>query len=115
MATFTFMDQFFDYIFIFQMVLGVFVEYHYPSSQVVERDLKKLLKLYITVGTFPYDIVTVVPYNKMLKGAMSLKYYRLFYLIKIIRVINGFEQLNPIKLMKHIKVFFNKKQKNKNE
>ena len=94
------------------MALGVFVEYHYPSSQEVERDLRKLLKIYITIGTFPYDIITVVPYNKMLKGIVSLKYYRLFYLIKIIRVINGFEQLNPSKLMKHIKVFFIKSKTN---
>lgn len=99
-----FLDKFFDYIFIFQMILGVFVEYHYPSSQEVERDLKKLLKIYITVGTFPYDIITVVPYKKMLEGRISLKYYRLFFLIKIIRVINGFEELNPSKLVKHIKV-----------
>ena len=85
------MDIFFDSIFLFAMVLGVFVEYHYPSSEEVEQDLRKLCKIYITKGTFPYDIITVIPYNKMLKGVVSLKYYRLFYLIKIIRVINGLE------------------------
>lgn len=90
------------------MIMGVFVEYHYPSTQAVERDLRKLLKIYITKGTFPYDIVTVIPYNKMVEGKIRLKYYRLFYLIKITRVINGFEQLNPSKLMKHIKVFIHK-------
>ena len=91
LSTFHYMDRAFEYLFIFQMIQGVFVEYHYPSSLEVERNLKKLVKIYITKGTFPYDIITVVPYNKMLKGVLDLKYHRLFYLIKIIRIINGFD------------------------
>ena len=82
------------------MVLDCFVEYHYPVSQEIEQDIVKLTVIYITKGHFFYDLITVIPYHRMFRSVFDLKYLRLFYFIKVIRIFNGLELLNPNNFMK---------------
>ena len=82
------------------MVLECLVEYHYPVSQEVEQDISKLIVIYITKGHFFYDLITVIPYHRMFRSVFDLKYLRLFYFIKVIRIFNGFALLNPNNFMK---------------
>lgn len=81
------------------MILNVFVEYHYPFSHDVETDLKKLLIIYVKGEHFIYDLITVIPYHSIVKPWLSLKYYRLFYLIKVIRIFSGLQLINPKNFM----------------
>lgn len=91
------------------MILNVFVEYHYPASKFVERDLRTLIKIYVKDGRFVYDLVTIVPYHRIFRSWLALKYYRLFYFVKVTRIINAFRLLDPKIYMKQIKEFYNKK------
>jgi hypothetical protein len=89
LQSFKYFDIFFQTIFTFHMVLQVFVEYQIPFTHKVETDLKKLVMIYIRGEHFIYDLITVIPYHSIVKGFLSLKYYRLFYLIKVIRIFSG--------------------------
>lgn len=100
MIRFKILDQFFEIIFVLSMILNCFVEYHYPASKFVERDLKTLIKLYVKDGRFIYDLVTIVPYHRIFRPWLALKYYRLFYLVKVTRIINAFRLLDPKIYMK---------------
>ena len=76
---------YFESIFLLSMGLKFLYEYKKDDSEMNERDLSKIAVHYLK-GEFLFDFIPLIPLNLLdLNG-----YERLFYLIKIIRLVNGF-------------------------
>lgn len=93
------------------MVITFFVEYHYPSTQDVEKKFKKLAKLYLR-GKFSLDLIAIIPFYAIFKGTIDEKYNRLFYLLKLVRLSRAFELMSTKVFMTEVKSHFNMKLEN---
>ena len=87
--TFKYIDHFYTIIFLVDLIMQFFVEHHYSTTNVVERDLKKLFMIYVR-GDFLLDVITVTPFSFLLKNVLSGVGYRLLFLIQILRLRKGF-------------------------
>mmetsp|Transcript_14069 Transcript_14069/g.21939 ORF Transcript_14069/g.21939 Transcript_14069/m.21939 type:complete len:82 (-) Transcript_14069:84-329(-) len=81
------------------MITNFFTEYHYPASMKTERDLWKLSILYVK-GRFIWDFLAILPLFHIFSSIVPGKYLRLAYVIKILRIVHGFEQLDRKRYMK---------------
>lgn len=54
------------------------------------------------------DVLALLPLGTLFEG-LEPRYYKLLFLLKILRVFNGFEALNQTTFMKEVKIFYNKK------
>ncbi len=95
LVTFNIMEWVYTILFTIDFVLQFFVEYKYPSSTVVETDLKKLCFIYLR-GRFLFDFLSIIPLYKMLNwyDVTDMSKSKLAYLIKISRLYNGFSLLD---------------------
>ena len=76
----------FESIFFVAMCLKFLYEYKKIGSDRTERDISKIAKIYISGEFFP-DLIPLIP----LPFVLNLGgYERLFYLIKTVRMVNGF-------------------------
>jgi len=82
-------DSTIGYIFTVDLILHFFEEYHYPISQEVERDLRRLALLYFR-GRFALDIVTILPLFHWARQSLEVKYAKVVFLVKLLRLYNGF-------------------------
>ena len=70
--------------FFIAIILNFFTEFHYSSSQKVERDFKKICYNYLKTS-FLFDMAAMVPLRVIFWGA-DPKYRRLFHLVKLTRL-----------------------------
>lgn len=99
LSSFSIMNYFYTAVFIFDMILNFFVEYEDEQSGEIERDLKMIAKNYIN-GMFFVDLLANLPLYTMFGGLMEQKYAKLWYLVKVVRLINGFKLLDYQVFMK---------------
>ena len=103
------MEPVFTLLFTVDFVIQFFVEYKYPSSTVVERDLRKLCWIYLN-GRFIFDFLSIFPFYRLVHN-MSHEYNveicKLFYLIKLSRLYNGFSLINYKMFMREYKLKIN--------
>jgi len=75
------------------VLINFFTEYHYTSSAEVERNLLVIWRLYLT-SRFIFDVVPIIPLYSLFQSKLEEKSAKLFYLVKVIRLYNGFDLLN---------------------
>mmetsp|Transcript_8274 Transcript_8274/g.12665 ORF Transcript_8274/g.12665 Transcript_8274/m.12665 type:complete len:275 (-) Transcript_8274:174-998(-) len=91
----------YESIFTISIVLNFFVEYQPDGSSFPVRDLFLVAKKYFR-GTFIWDLVPLLPLQMLdLNG-----YERLFFIIKIMRLVIGFRIFSVPKIMALIKGFY---------
>jgi len=81
-------DQVVNVPFVISLLLNFFVEYHYVTSHVVEREFPKLAALYFK-GRFLIDLITVLPLMRWASNFMPLEVSRVFLLVKQLRLQTG--------------------------
>ena len=94
-------EIFYEMLFCFAMILNFFTEFHYPSLHKKEHHLKVIALNYLQT-TFARDVAALVPFREIFKNA-NPRYKRLFHLIKLIRLSNGFQYLSHKVFMKEVK------------
>jgi len=60
-SSFTTLNYYYQSLFLLDMIVNCFVEYHYPCSTQIERNLKKLLVIYLE-GRFMIDVIAIMPF-----------------------------------------------------
>lgn len=93
----------YETIFLISMGLKFLYEQDKKDSEGTERDLSKIAMHYLR-GEFLFDLIPLIPLVALDLGG----YERLFYLIKIIRLVNGFQVFSVPVIMEKIKLL-NKK------
>ena len=83
----------YELFFFSNMIVNFFTEFHYPSSAKVERNLQEISRIYLS-NRFPQDLFVIIPWFHIFKGVISHRYLRLAYMIKLDRLLIGFEQLD---------------------
>jgi len=95
--------EFFQAAFTVDLILSFFKEQHNRISQEVERDVKKISLAYLK-GRFFLDIVTLLPLFEMCRGTFAHgENAKALYLVKVLRLYNGFELLNYKTFMNEVK------------
>ena len=95
----------YEIIFFISLCLKFLYEYERDDAErVMERDLGKIATRYVK-GDFIFDFVPLLPLVWLDLGGKE----RLFYLIKIVRLINGFKVFSVPAIMQKIKYFAKKK------
>jgi len=83
------MEFYMQCIFSFDSILHFFVEHHSSTQLEPERDLWKLFIINIK-SRFIFDALTIIPFFELFEGLMELKYRKLLYLIRLLRLYRGF-------------------------
>jgi len=78
---------------VFDSILHFFVEHHSATSLEPERNLRSLFILNMKTR-FLFDLVTLVPLFQWFEGVIELKYRRLLYLVRLLRLFKAFNLLN---------------------
>lgn len=115
MAAFTFpekgdflfiLDNVFETIFYISFFLCFIVDFQPPDSPKPVKDVSKIAMRYLK-GNFIYDVIPLIPFPYIpLKNKDDR---RLFYIIKIIRLVVGLRILSVPRIMEKIKKIYEKK------
>lgn len=95
-------------IFLISMILRFFVDYQNEGDVRPVRDIIKIGKRYLDTK-FRYDLIPLIPLQLI---PLPHGYARLFLIIKIIRLVNGFQLFQVRKFMLVIRGFYDKKVQN---
>jgi len=80
--------------FIFDLIISFFVDYPYPNSEEVEKSFLKLASMYLRKG-FIIDLIPIIPFYIIINLTfVDVKYARLAYLLKLLRLPKGIELIN---------------------
>ena len=95
------MDNIFEFIFYISFILNFIVDYQPPDQPKPVKDISKIAMRYIK-GNFWYDFLPLIPLTYInLNGDQ-----RLFYIIKILRLVIGLQILKVPKIMEKIKKIY---------
>jgi len=67
------------------MLLAFITEYQYPTSEIVERRIERLAKIYLR-GSFIWDLIALLPLFQVVSLVAPQRYSRLTFLLKLIRL-----------------------------
>ena len=95
----------YEFIFLISLISNFLVEYQDEGMSRPVRDISKICWRYLK-GQFLFDFIPLVPLQLI---TMKDGKERLFILIKIIRLVNGFKVFQVRNLMEVIKNFYQKK------
>ena len=94
-------ELFYESLFLVSIVMNLITEYNYPASQKIERKINKIILIYLR-GSFAYDVVAILPL-RIIFWDLENNYRKLFYLVKLIRLQNGFKYLSHRVFMNEVK------------
>jgi hypothetical protein len=101
----TYLNYGFESLFAVSIVLRFFVDYYEEGKQFPVRDLTAIAKNYLKTG-FVFDFIPLIPLQEL---PLPRGYARFFYIIKVMRLFNGFKLLNVEHIMDYIKKFYKSK------
>jgi len=91
----------FESIFAVDMITKFLLEYTDDFNNHLIRDLSMISMRYLKSG-FIFDLLPLIPINWVL----HFKYSHIFYIIKVIRLLDTFELLDTSRFMSHVKKFY---------
>lgn len=95
------MSLIFESIFGINILVNFFTDFVADGEVFPERDLAKIAERYIQTE-FAIDFIPTFPITFFVDNSQE-KYWRLFYLIKIIRLIKGIEIYDVQQMMEYLK------------
>ena len=95
----------FETLFGVSVILRFFVDYYEEGKQFPVRDFSAIAMNYLKTD-FIYDFIPLIPLQEL---PLPRGYGRFFYVIKVMRLFNGFKLLNVEHIMDYIKKFYKSK------
>jgi len=92
-------------MFAVSIILRFFVDYYEEGKQFPVRDFAAIAINYLKTD-FIYDFIPLIPLQEL---PLPRDYARFFYIIKVMRLFNGFKLLNVEHIMAYIKKFYRTK------
>lgn len=87
-----------ELMFIFHIYVKFTTDYVPDGEQMPVKNLLRIAKRYVNSKAFKYDIIPLIPFNLIFKVRIN-KIYRVFYFIKLFRILKGLEIFNVQKMM----------------
>lgn len=86
-------EQIFQIVFCTNMLISCMTQHHYKTTDSVEKDVAKIFVIYAK-GRLIIDIISVVPIESIFQDLLAIETRRLLYLLKLVRLSNGFEMIS---------------------